>query len=46
MVRWRLIDHCQWVDDEFQVSVAKTTMSRELRAMGYRKLTERPHLQS
>jgi hypothetical protein len=28
--------------DEFQVSIAKQTLSRELRAMGYRKLSARP----
>ncbi len=42
VVRWRLIDLCQWLWDEFQVSVAKPTLSRELRAMGYRKLSARP----
>ena len=42
VVRWRIIDLCQWVWDEFQVSVAKQTLSRELRAMGYRKLSARP----
>ena len=33
---------CQRVWDEFQVSIAKQTLSRELRAMGYRKLSARP----
>ena len=42
VVRWRLIDLCQWLWDEFQVSIAKPTLSRELRAMGYRKLSARP----
>ncbi len=42
VVRWRLVDLCQWVWEEFRVSVAKQTMSRELRAMGYRKLSARP----
>ena len=42
VVRWRIIDLCQWVWDEFQVSVSKQTLSRELRAMGYRKLSARP----
>ena len=42
VVRWRLIDLCQWVWEEFRVSIAKQTMSRELRAMGYRKLSARP----
>lgn len=42
VVRWRLLDLCQWLRDEFQVSVAKPTLSRELRAMRYRKLSARP----
>jgi len=42
VVRWRLIDLCQWLWDEFQISVAKPTLSRELRMMGYRKLSARP----
>ncbi len=42
VVRWRIIDLCQWIWDEFQVSVAKQTLSRELRRMGYRKLSARP----
>jgi transposase len=42
VVRWRLIDLCQWLFEEFRVTVAKQTLSRELRAMGYRKLTARP----
>jgi len=42
VVRWRIIDLCQWVWDEFQVSVSQQTLSRELRALGYRKLSARP----
>ena len=42
VVRWRVVDLCQWVWEEFRVRVAKQTMSRELRAMGYRKLSARP----
>lgn len=42
VVRWRLIDLCQWIFEEFHVTVSKQTLSRELRAMGYRKLTARP----
>jgi len=42
VVRWRLIDLCQWLWNAFGVRVAKPTLSRELRAMGYRKLTARP----
>lgn len=42
VVRWRIIDLCQWLYEEFRVSIAKQTLSRELRAMGYRKLSARP----
>ena len=42
VVRWRLIDLAQWVWEEFQVSISKQTLSRELRAMGFRKLSARP----
>lgn len=42
VVRWRLVDLCQWVWEEFRISIAKQTLSRELRAMGYRKLSARP----
>jgi putative transposase len=42
VVRWRIIDLCQWAWEEFKVSVSKQTMGRELRAMGYRKLSARP----
>lgn len=42
LVRWRLVDLCQWMFEEFRVTIAKQTMSRELRALGYRKLSARP----
>jgi hypothetical protein len=42
VVRWRIIDLCRWVWDQFQISVSKQTLSRELRAMGFRKLSARP----
>jgi transposase len=42
LVRWRIVDLCQWVWDEYQISVSAQTMSRELRALGYRKLSARP----
>jgi len=42
VVGWRLIDLCQWIFEEFRITVAKQTLSRELRAMGYRKLSARP----
>ena len=37
VVRWRLIDLSQWIYEEFRITVAKQTFSRELRAMGYRQ---------
>lgn len=42
VVRWRLIDLAQWLWDEFAVTISKQTLSRELRALGYRKLSARP----
>ena len=42
VVRWRIIDLCHWLRDEFALAVSKQTLSRELRAMGYRKLSARP----
>src|SRR6266702_1639623 len=42
VVRWRLIDLAQWIFEEFRITIAKQTLSRELRAMGYRKLSDRP----
>src|SRR3712207_1882775 len=40
--RWRLIDLIQWIWEEFRISISKQTLSRELRAMSYRKLSARP----
>jgi hypothetical protein len=42
VVRWRIVDLCQWVWDEFHITIARQTLSRELRALGYRKLSARP----
>jgi transposase len=42
VVRWRLADLAQWIRDEFALSVTRHTLGRELRAMGYRKLSARP----
>ena len=42
VVRWRLVDLCQWLWEEFQISVAVQTMSRQLRALNLRKLSARP----
>jgi transposase len=42
VVRWRVIDLCQWLWDGYAVRVSKQTLSRELRRMGYRRLSARP----
>jgi transposase len=42
VVRWRIVDLCYWLFEEFRVSVSKQTLSRQLRAMDYRKLSARP----
>lgn len=42
VVRWRIIDLCQWVWEEYGVTIARQTLSRELRGMGCRKLSARP----
>ena len=42
VVRWRLVDLAQWVWEEFRIDISAQTVSRELRALGYRKLTARP----
>ena len=31
VVRWRLIDLAQWIFEEFRITIAKQTLSRELR---------------
>ena len=42
VVRWRLVDLIQGVWEEFRLSISQQTLSRERRAMGYRKLSARP----
>jgi transposase len=42
VVRWRLIDLVQWLYEEFAISLDETTAGRELKAMGFRKLSARP----
>ena len=42
VVRWRLIDLVQWIFDEFRIAISKQTLSRAMRALGYRKLSARP----
>ncbi len=42
VVRWRLKDLAQWIWEEFRISVDKTTVGRELKALGFVKITARP----
>jgi transposase len=42
VVRWRIIDLAQMLWDDFSLSVSRPTLSRELRALGYRKRSARP----
>jgi transposase len=42
VVRWRLVDLIQWLWDEYRLPISKQTLSREIRALGYRKLSARP----
>ena len=42
VVRWRIVDLCQWIFEEFRIAVSPQTLSRALRKMGYRKLSARP----
>jgi transposase len=42
VVRWRLVDLIAWVWEEFRITISKQTLSRALRALGYRKLSARP----
>jgi transposase len=42
VVRWRLIDLAWWLHEEFAISLDETTVGRELKKLGYVKLTARP----
>jgi transposase len=42
VVRWRLVDLMQWLWEEYQIAISKQTLSREVRALDYRKLSARP----
>lgn len=42
VVRWRLIDLVQWLYATYGIGTSKQTLSRIVRAMGYRKLSARP----
>ena len=42
VVRWRLSDLAEWVMETYRTSIGEQTLSRYLRAMGYRRLSARP----
>jgi transposase len=42
VVRWRLVNLAQWLWERVGLSVSRQTLGRELRAMGYAKLSARP----
>jgi len=42
VVRWRLKDLAQWIWEEFGISLDESTVSRELKALGFRKVSARP----
>jgi transposase len=42
VVRWRLIDLAAWLFEEHAITISIPTLSEEMRAMGYRRLSARP----
>lgn len=42
VVRWRRKDLVRWIFEEFRISMDETTVGRELRHMGFAKLSARP----
>jgi len=42
VVRWRRKDLALWLFEEFQISVDETTVGRELKALGFVKISARP----
>ena len=42
VVRWRRKDLAQWIFQEFRISIDETTVGRELKALGFAKLSARP----
>ena len=42
VVRWRRCNLARWLREQFGVSLAQTTVGRELRRIGYAKLSARP----
>ena len=42
VVRWRLMDLADWVWKAFAIAISEATLSRELKALGFSKLSARP----
>ena len=42
IVRWRRKDLAQWIFEEFHISLDETTVGRELKALGFVKISARP----
>ena len=42
VVRWRLVDLLRWLRDEFDVSLSRQTLGRELRRLGLRQALRPP----
>lgn len=42
VVRWRRKDLARWIFEEFRISLDETTVGRELKALGFAKLSARP----
>ena len=44
VARWRLIDLCQRLNEEFGVSISKQTLSKEVKTMGYCMPSHHPRI--
>lgn len=42
VVRWRRKDLARWIFEEFRIQIDETTVGRELKALGFAKLSARP----
>jgi len=42
VVRWRLKDLVEWIWEAFHIALDETTVGRELKALGFAKVSARP----
>ncbi len=42
VVRWRLKDLVEWIWEEFRIALDETTVGRELKVLGFAKISARP----